>query len=536
MLPDLDLVNVSRLQFAVTAMYHFLFVPLTLGLSWILVICESVYVMTGRQVYRDMTRFWGLLFGINFVMGVTTGLTLEFQFGTNWAYYSHYVGDVFGVPLAIEGLMAFILESTFVGLFFFGWQRLGKIEHLMVTFLVALGSNLSALWILIANGWMQNPVGAEFNYETMRMELTSMSAVILNPVAQAKFVHTVAAGYVTACMFVLGVSSYYLLKARDVAFALRSFAVAAGFGLASTLSVIVLGDESGYTTGETQKVKLAVIEAEWETQKPPASFTLFGFPNDVTQRTDHAIHIPWLLGLIATRTITEEVAGIKELKQNHLERIESGMIAYAQLQKLRAGDKTDSTRALFEKHKDDLGFGLLLKKYTANVVDATPEQKQAAADDTIPKVAPLFWSFRIMVGLGMLFLFIFASSFYFLAIRNLAAQRWLMRLAVISIPLPWIAAELGWFVAEYGRQPWTISGVLPTFLSVSSLEVSSVYASLAAFVAFYTALFVIEMYLMLKYIRLGPGSLGTGRYFGEASAPATAGPSSVRQPAGAGED
>jgi cytochrome d ubiquinol oxidase subunit I len=536
MLPDLDLVNVSRLQFAVTAMYHFLFVPLTLGLSWVLVICESVYVMTGRQIYRDMTRFWGLLFGINFVMGVTTGLTLEFQFGTNWAYYSHYVGDVFGVPLAIEGLMAFILESTFVGLFFFGWQRLGKIEHLMVTFLVALGSNLSALWILIANGWMQNPVGAEFNYETMRMELTSMSAVILNPVAQAKFVHTVAAGYVTACMFVLGVSSYYLLKARDVAFALRSFAVAAGFGLASALSVIVLGDESGYTTGETQKVKLAVIEAEWETQKPPASFTLFGFPNDVTQRTDHAIHIPWLLGLIATRTVTEEVTGIKELKQNHLERIESGMIAYAQLQKLRAGDKTDSTRALFEKHKDDLGFGLLLKKYTANVVDATPEQKQAAADDTIPKVAPLFWSFRIMVGLGMLFLFIFASAFYFLAIRNLAPQRWLMRLAVVSIPLPWIAAELGWFVAEYGRQPWTISGVLPTFLSVSSLDVSSVYASLAAFVAFYTALFVIEMYLMLKYIRLGPGSLGTGRYFGEASAPATGGPSSVRQPAGAGED
>ena len=198
-------------------MYHFLFVPLTLGLSWILVIMESVYVMTGREIYRDMTRFWGLLFGINFVMGVTTGLTLEFQFGTNWAYYSHYVGDVFGVPLAIEGLMAFILESTFVGLFFFGWERLSKVQHLLVTFLVALGSNLSALWILVANGWMQNPVGAEFNYETMRMELTSFAAMLFNPVAQAKFVHTVAAGYVTACMFVLGVSSWYLLKARDVA-------------------------------------------------------------------------------------------------------------------------------------------------------------------------------------------------------------------------------------------------------------------------------------------------------------------------------
>jgi len=518
-MPDLDLVAASRLQFAATALYHFLFVPLTLGLSWILVICESVYVMTGRAIYRDMTRFWGLLFGINFVMGVTTGLTLEFQFGTNWAYYSHYVGDVFGVPLAIEGLMAFILESTFVGLFFFGWTRMNKVQHLLVTFLVALGSNLSALWILVANGWMQNPVGAAFNYETMRMELTSMSEVFFNPVAQAKFVHTVAAGYVTGSMFVLGVSAWYLLKARDVAFALRSFAVAAGFGLASSLSVIVLGDESGYTTGETQKVKVAVIEAEWETQKPPASFTAFGFPNDKEQRTEAAIRIPWLLGLIATRSVTGEVTGIKELKRDHLLRIERGMIAYAQLQKLRSGDRSPETRAAFEQHKEDLGFGLLLKKYTPNVVDATPAQKQAAADDTIPKVAPLFWSFRFMVGLGIWFLVVFAASFFFLAIRNLASQRWLLRIALYSIPLPWIASELGWIVAEYGRQPWTISGVLPTFLSVSSLSASSVYASLAAFVVFYTALFVVEMYLMLKYIRLGPASLATGRYFGEPGAP-----------------
>jgi cytochrome d ubiquinol oxidase subunit I len=214
MSPIDDVVSLSRLQFAATAMYHFLFVPLTLGLSWILVIMESVYVMTGRTIYRDMTKFWGKLFGINFAMGVTTGITLEFQFGTNWAYYSHYVGDIFGTPLAIEGMMAFFLESTFVGLFFFGWSRLSKVQHLGVTFLVALGSSLSALWILIANGWMNNPVGAAFNYETMRMELVSMSDVIFNPVAQVKFVHTVAAGYVTASMFVLGISAWYLLRAR----------------------------------------------------------------------------------------------------------------------------------------------------------------------------------------------------------------------------------------------------------------------------------------------------------------------------------
>jgi cytochrome d ubiquinol oxidase subunit I len=266
-------------------------------------------------------------------------------------------------------------------------------------------------------------------------------------------------------------------------------------------------------------VKLAVIEAEWETQKAPASFTAFGFPNDAEGRTDHAIRIPWLLGLIATRSVTGEVTGIKELKEDHLRRIERGALAYAALQKLRGGDKSAETRAAFEANKDDLGFGLLLKKYTANVVDATPEQKRMAADDTIPKVAPMFWSFRFMVGLGMWFLFIFAASFFFLARRNLSPQRWLLRLAMYSIPLPWVASELGWIVAEYGRQPWTISGVLPTSLSVSSLPVSSVYASLAAFVLFYTALFVVEMYLMLKYVRLGPSSLGTGRYFGEPGAP-----------------
>jgi cytochrome d ubiquinol oxidase subunit I len=518
MLPDLELVNVSRLQFAITALYHFLFVPLTLGLSWILVIMESVYVMTGRETYRDMTQFWGKLFGINFAMGVTTGITLEFQFGTNWAYYSHYVGDIFGVPLAIEGLMAFFLESTFVGLFFFGWDRLSRVGHLFVTFLVALGSNLSALWILIANGWMQNPVGSDFNYETMRMELTSIAEIILNPVAQCKFVHTVAAGYVTAAMFVLGVSSWYLLKGRDVAFAIRSFAVAAGFGLASVLSVIVLGDESGYTVGEVQRVKLAVIEAEWHTQEPPASITLIGLPNEEKQRTDYAIKIPWALGLIATRSADEKITGILDLRKEAEARIQNGIVAYELLLKLRAGDQSSDTRQAFDLRKKDLGYGLLLKKYTPNVVDATPEQVRMAAADTIPRIWPLFWSFRAMVGIGLVLLFIFSAAFYFLAVRNLAPQRWLLRLCLWSIPLPWIAAELGWIVAEYGRQPWTIAEVLPTFLSVSNIPVSNVYASLAGFIAFYTALLVVEVYLLLKYIRLGPSSLGTGRYEMEGAA------------------
>lgn len=515
MVPIDEVVSLSRLQFAVTALYHFLFVPLTLGLSWILVIMESVYVMTGNQIYKDMTRFWGKLFGINFAMGVATGITLEFQFGTNWSYYSHYVGDIFGTPLAIEGLMAFFMESTFVGLFFFGWDKLSRKQHLVVTVLVALGSNLSALWILIANGWMNNPVGAEFNFETMRMELVSMTDVIFNPVAQVKFVHTVAAGYVTASMFVLGVSAWYLLKARDTAFALRSFAVAAGFGLAATLSVIVLGDESGYTAGEVNKVKLAAIEAEWDTHPAPAGLTLFGLPNDKEERTDYAVKIPYVLSLIATRSADTQVLGIKDLKKEHEARIRNGMLAYAALAKLKAGDKSPEARAEFNKLKKDLGYGLLLKKYTNNVVDATPEQISMAVNDTIPKVAPLFWSFRGMVALGFLFLFIFSASFWFLAKKQLAPQRWLLRLAVISIPLPWIAAELGWIVAEYGRQPWTIAGILPTHLSASSLQPGSLYFSLAGFILFYTFLLVVEMILMVKYARLGPSSLHTGQYYWE---------------------
>jgi len=513
--------DLSRLQFALTAMYHFLFVPLTLGLSFILAIMESVYVMTGREIYKDMTRFWGKLFGINFAMGVATGITLEFQFGTNWAYYSHYVGDIFGAPLAIEGLMAFFLESTFVGLFFFGWDRLTRVQHLTVTWLVALGSNLSALWILIANGWMQNPVGAVFNYETMRMELVSFADVVLNPVAQVKFVHTVAAGYVTGAMFVLAISAWYLLKGRDLGFARRSFAVAAAFGLASTLSVIVLGDETGYTLGDVQKVKLAAIEGMWETEKAPAAFTLIGIPDDEHMQTRAAVRIPWALGLIATRSTDETVTGIKELVALAEIRIRSGMIAYASLQKLRAGDRREPVKQAFEAHRADLGYALLLKRYTDKVLDASDAQIRQAARASVPKVAPLFWSFRLMVGLGFWMLLVFAAAFYYCAKRQAGEKTWLLRAALWSLPAPWIAAELGWIVAEYGRQPWSIGEILPTALSVSSVGVTEIMFSLAGFVLFYTSLLVADVYLMLKYIRLGPASLGTGRYHLEGGAAAT---------------
>jgi len=512
MSPVDGLVELSRWQFALTSMYHFLFVPLTLGLSWILFIMESVYVMTGKVIYRDMTRFWGKLFGINFALGVTTGLTMEFQFGTNWAYYSHYVGDIFGAPLAIEGLMAFFLESTFIGLFFFGWDKLSKRGHLITTFLVALGSNLSALWILVANGWMGHPAGAEFNFETMRMELTSFSELFFNPVSQVKFVHTVGAGYVAASMFVLAVSSYYILRGRDLAFARRSFAVATGFGLASILSVIVLGDESGFVTGQVQKVKLAAMEAHWETDEAPSALTLFGFPDQEGQKTNAAIKIPWVGGLIITRSIDTPVPGIKQLVAENEARIRRGMIAYDLLEKLRQGDRSDPIKTAFKERQDDLGYGLLLKRYTPNVIDATEAQIKQAALDTIPGVAPMFWSFRIMVGLGFMLLALIAVAFYYCCTRVFDQKKWLLKLLIIALPAPWIAIELGWFVAEYGRQPWTIGGVLPTFLSTSTLTTGDLIGSIFGLVLIYTVLLVAEVYLMLKFVRQGPSSLHTGRY------------------------
>lgn len=511
-------VDLSRLQFAMTAMYHFLFVPLTLGLAFLLAIMESVYVMTGKQVYKDMTQFWGKLFGINFALGVTTGLTMEFQFGTNWAYYSHYVGDIFGAPLAIEGLMAFFLESTFIGLFFFGWDRLSKVQHLSVTWLVALGSNLSALWILIANGWMQNPVGAEFNFQTMRMELTDFGALLFNPVAQVKFVHTVAAGYVTGAIFVLAISSYYLLKKRDQGFARRSFAIASAFGLASILSVIILGDESGYEIGDVQKTKLAAIEAEWSTEQAPAGFTLFGIPDQEQMRTHYAIRIPYALGIIATRSLDKEVTGIKDLLVQHEARIRNGMQAYALLEQLRGGDTSAATLAAFDDVKQDLGYGLLLKKYTDKVVDASEEQIRLATLDTIPDVLTLFFSFRAMVACGFLILALFACAFWASARKNEERKPWLLKWALLSLPLPWIAAQTGWYVAEHGRQPWSIGEVLPVHLSASSLGTHDLWGSLIALVAFYSLLLVVELYLMIKFARLGPSSLHTGRYHFEQGA------------------
>ncbi len=507
---DMDVVDLSRWQFALTAMYHFLFVPLTLGLAFMLAIMESVYVMTGRQVWRDMTKFWGMLFGVNFVLGVSTGITMEFQFGMNWSYYSHYVGDVFGAPLAIEGLMAFFLEATLVGLFFFGWDRMSKVGHLAATWLMALGTNLSALWILIANGWMQNPVGAEFNPETMRMEIVDFAAVLFNPVAQAKFVHTVSAGYVTGALFVLAVSAFFLLQRRYAGFAKRSMTVACAFGLAGALSVVVLGDESGYALTDNQKMKLASLEAMWETHEAPAPLTLVGFPNRETRETEHAINLPWVLGLIATRSFDGEVEGILPLVAVAETRVENGILAYDALQRVRANPDDLEALEQFELTKRDLGYGMLLQRYVDDPRQASADQISQAAWDTVPNVPVMFWSFRIMAGLGLYFIALFAVGFVLSTLRRHDNRRFLW-IALFSLPLPWVAAELGWVLAEVGRQPWIIEGVLPTFLGVSSLEPGQIILTMIGFTVLYGGLAVVEVMLMIHLIRKGPYPEEDGR-------------------------
>jgi cytochrome d ubiquinol oxidase subunit I len=353
---------------------------------------------------------------------------------------------------------------------------------------------------------MQNPVGAVFNPDTMRMEMTSFFDVVFNEVAQAKFVHTVSAGYVTASVFVLGVSAWYLLKGRHLALARRSISVAASFGLASALSVVVLGDESGYSASHTQRMKLAAVEAMWETHDAPAPFTVIGIPDQEARETHYTVEIPFVMGLIGTRSLTKEIPGINDLVIEAEDRIRRGIVAYDALMTVRdlRADAPPEARETFEKHSGDLGFAFLLLRYVEDPREATDAQIAMAAADTIPGVAPLFWAFRVMVGLGFAFIAVMAYFFWMSSFGGQRYPRWALRAAVAIIPTPWIAAEMGWFVAEFGRQPWTVDGVLPTALSVSHLSVQDLLLTLAGFVTFYTILFIIEMGLMLKYIRKGP--------------------------------
>lgn len=499
-------VELSRLQFASTALYHFLFVPLTLGLSFILAAMETVYVTTGKPIYKEMVQFWGKLFLVNFALGVATGLTMEFEFGTNWSFYSGFVGDIFGAPLAIEGLMAFFMEATFVGLMTFGWNRLSKMQHLIVTYFVALGSNLSALWILIANGFMQSPHGAQFNPLTMRMELTSFADLIFNQDAQAKFVHTSIAGYVTAAIFVAGISAWYMYRGRHVELAKRSFRMASLFGVMATAGVITLGDALGFVGGQAQQSKLAAMEAMWQTEPAPAPFNAVAWPSQSEKKNLFEIQIPYVLTPLLTHTMTETVPGMDQIVANATKRINNGIPAVMALKALSENPANAQSLAQFNAHREDLGYGFLATRYAPDqdVSKATPENIRQAAWDTIPEVFPIFWSFRVMVAMGLLMLAFFILAVIFSLRNDVHKQRWFLRLAPWMIPVPFLACEMGWVVAELGRQPWTVFGVLPTWMSASSHSVEYMIFSLVGFTLLYTIFIIVEMSLMIKFIRIGP--------------------------------
>ena len=501
-------VDLSRAQFAATALYHFLFVPLTLGMSFLLAAMETVYVTTGKPIYKQMAMFWGRLFMINFALGVATGLTMEFQFGTNWSFYSSFVGDIFGAPLAIEGLMAFFMESTFVGLMIFGWGRLRKGQHLAVTWLVALGSNLSALWILVANGFMQDPKGAKFDPVTMRMHLTSFQQLIFSPDAQSKFVHTSIAGYVTGAMFIAGISAFYMLRNRHMDIAKRSFRIAVLFGVLATIGVVTLGDALGFVDAQAQPTKLAAMEGLWKSTPAPMAFNLIAFPDQSLQKNAGAVQVPYLLSLLVTHSLDGSVAGIDALEQQAAQKVENGIPAVQALQVLSRDPQDAAALAQFKAHEQDLGYGFLVQRYSPDLQHVTPRQVQQAARDSIPPVAAVFWSFRLMVGFGLLMLAYFVLAVIYTLRNRVQDQRWFLRAAVWMIPVPFLANETGWLVAELGRQPWTVYGVLPTWMSASTHSVGYMAFSLIGFVTLYSAFIVVEMFLMLRAIRHGPDGPG----------------------------
>lgn len=512
---DDTLVHLSRAQFALTALFHFLFVPLTLGLTWLLVIMETAYVKTGKEIYKDMTQFWGKLLAINFAMGVITGITLEFEFGQNWAYFSRMIGGSFGPILAIEGITAFMLEATMFGLFFFSWDKLSRRGHLLVTFLMAIGASLSIVNILAANSWMQHPIATEFNYTNMSLELKSLAALYTAHLAQIRIGHVAFAGFFIGSMFVMGVSAFYLLKGRDIAFAKRSFAVGAGFGLICALTVAFYGDQNGLEVAKYEPEKMAAIEAQWETQKAPAAWYVIAFPSTKERKNYFTFSIPYALSLIATHSLTGTVPGADQLVQGFTHRIQNGMKAYGALDQLLHKNVTPEVQSTYQQFKDDLGYGFLLKMFAPNVIDATPLQINEAAWKTIPSVPTAFWAFRFMIGFWGIVTLLMIFGVFFAFRDTLTQHRGFLRCVLYAIPLPFFCAEFGWILAETGRQPWVVHNFLPTYMGVSTLTTHALVTSISGFAIFYVGLFCVEMFLMFKYARLGPSSLGKNRYYFE---------------------
>ena len=485
------LVNWSRLQFALTAGYHWLFVPLTLGLAIIMATMETIYVITGDEFWKRTSKFWMKLFAINFAVGIATGIILEFEFGTNWSNYSWFVGDIFGAPLAIEGIFAFFMEATFFAVMFFGWEKVSRRVHLVSTWLTGIGAAISAVWILVANAWMQHPVGMEFNPDTVRHEMVDFWALVLNPVAVSKFFHSVFSGWMTGAVFVIGISCWYLLKRRETRFALASIRVAAIVGIIGTFAVMLSGDSSGVHAAKYQPMKLAAAEG-LENGGEGAPFSIVP-----------GVEIPAMLSILATHDIDGYVPGINNILdgyttpdgERHLsadEKIERGKTAIEAFSTYRALKESDPAaaaiaRQTLDENIDYFGYGYINSK-----------------EELVPPVPLVYWAFRIMVGLGGFLLLLMVVVLWLERRRRLADTHLVQWIALLSIPLVYIAGQAGWIVAEVGRQPWVIEGLLPVSAAVSSVSVAAVQTTFWLFVAIFTLFLIIEMRIMIKAIKLGP--------------------------------
>ena len=510
---DASLVDWSRAQFALTAMYHWLFVPLTLGLGLIMCVMESLYVKTGNEEWKKATKFWMTLFGVNFAIGVATGIIMEFEFGTNWSNYSWFVGDIFGAPLAIEAILAFFMEATFISVMFFGWKKVSKGFHLASTWLTVLGATISALWILVANAWMQYPVGMEFNPDTVRNEMIDFWSILLSPVAINKFFHTVISGWVLGSLFVVGVSAWFLIKKRDIDFALKSTKVAAIIGLISTILLAYTGDNSAYHVSQQQPMKLAAMESLYNGQKPTA-LVPFGILNPAKKSYKDSvdpflfkIEVRSLLSLLANRDMNSFVPGIKDIldggyptqkgtialsfEEKHA-RGKAAIQSLADYQKAVIGKDTAAAKihkAALKENYAQFGYGYIDK-----------------AEMMIPNIPTIYYSFHLMVAIGFYFIALFGLVLFFSSKKKIEKANWLLWISLLSIPLGYVAGQLGWVVAEVGRQPWAIQDVLPLQAAISHISTYSVKITFFLFLILFTALLVAEIRIMLKQIKKGPAA------------------------------
>ena len=490
----MDVVIWSRIQFAMTAAYHWLFVPLTLGLALVMAVMETLYVIKKDEFWKRTARFWMKLFAVNFAVGIATGIILEFEFGTNWSNYSWFVGDMFGAPLAIEGILAFFIEATFFAVMFFGWNKVSKRFHLISTWLTGIGATISAYWILVANAWMQNPVGTTFNPDTVRSEMASAQAfwdVITNPVAVSKFCHSVTSGWVVGGMFVVGVSAWYLLRGREKLFARRSMLIGGIVGLVGTAAVMLSGDSSGIHAAEYQPMKLAAAEG-LEDGGEGVAFTVVP-----------GIKVPHMLSLLATHDWNGYVPGINDILAGYTDN--DGRQIPSVAEKMQMGRTAIDALASYRSLKDsDPGAAALSREVLEANVQYMGYGHLEKPEDVVPPIGVVFWSFRFMIGFGMLIGLVLLLCLWFAWKDKLEGKKWLLWAALCCIPLAYLAGQCGWIVAEVGRQPWTIQGLLPVNVAISSLSAGAVKTTFFIFLGVFALFLIIEIRIMLGAIRKGP--------------------------------